>query len=65
MVNTTPNVNPDGRYELKAASEALGIDRTTLCRYRRDGLIKATVRRSNKRAIYSGAEIIRFWKSMM
>lgn len=65
MTKTIPNVDPDGKYELKAAAEALGIHKATLCKYHRDGLIRATRRRCNRRAIYSGAELIRLWKSVM
>lgn len=65
MTKTKPNVEPEGKYELKAAAEALGIHKATLCKYHRDGLIKATLRRCNHRTIYSGAEIIRFWNSVM
>lgn len=65
MTETMPKVDPKGRYELKAAAEALQLNRATLCRYRNEGLIKAERRISNGRTVYTGAEIIRFWKATM
>lgn len=65
MTETMPKVDPKGRYELKAAAEALELNRTTLCHYRKKGLIKAERRVTNGRAVYTGAEIIRFWKATM
>lgn len=63
MINTTPNVEPTGRYELKAAAEALGVDRSTILRYTNQGLLKCTIKRSNHRRCWTGAELIRFWKA--
>lgn len=65
MIETMPKVDPKGRYELKAAAEALQLNRATLCQYRNRGLIKAERRVTNGRAVYTGAEIIRFWKATM
>lgn len=61
MIATKPKVETNGRYELQAASNALGVNKTTLLRYTHEGKIKAGIKRSNKRRYWTGAEIIRFW----
>ena len=63
MTTTEPNVSPSGRYELKEAAAALGVDRSTLLRYSRTGLIRFTIKRSNKRKCWSGADLISFWRA--
>lgn len=63
MTNTKPKVNPDGRYELKDAAEALLIDRSTLLRYTHKGEIRCGIRKSNGHRVWTGAEIIRLWRT--
>lgn len=63
MTAIIPNVEPKGWYELKEAAAALGVDKSTLCRYQQKGFIRCSHRKHNGRRIYSGSEIIRFWRS--
>lgn len=63
MTQIQPNVFPEGRYELKQAAEALKIDRSTLLRYTHRGKIRCNIRKSNGRRVWTGAEIIRFWRA--
>ena len=63
MIQNKPNVAPEGRYELKQAAASLEIDRSTLLRYTYKGKIRCSIRKSNGRRIWTGAEIIRFWKA--
>lgn len=62
MIETEPNVNPKGKYELKAASEALEISRTSLARYTKRGLIRCSVSSLNGRNTWLGSELIKFWR---
>lgn len=63
MTQTQPMVAPEGRYELKQAAEALGINRSSLLRHTHAGRIKCSIRKSNGRRVWTGAELIRFWRA--
>lgn len=65
MITKEPEVCPTARYELKDASEALGIHKTTLLNWTKQGHIKAGVRKVNGRKCWLGSEIIRCWRAMM
>lgn len=65
MTNTQPNVDPKGLYGTNEAADALGVHNTTICRWHRQGILKGGHRRCNGHSVFSGEEIIRFWKSMM
>ena len=62
MTKFKPTVDPNGKYELRDAAKALGIHKTTLNAYRVKGWIKSSVKKLNGRAVYSGADIIKFWQ---
>lgn len=61
MVSIVPQVEKNGRYELQAAANALGVNKATLLRYTHQGKIKAGIKRANRRRYWTGAELIRFW----
>ena len=63
MTRFQPDVVPEGRYELKEAAAALQIDRSTLLRQTYKGKIRCGIRRSNGRRVWTGAEIIRYWRA--
>lgn len=65
MITTeVPNVNPRGMYPVGKACDALGIHQNTLRRYTFSGKIKVVSREDGTgRILYTGAEILRFWKS--
>lgn len=65
MVNIEPQVSPQGRYGLTEAAKALGINPSTLQRYTERGLIKCSIRKSNGRRFWTGAELIRLWRACM
>lgn len=51
-------------YPVGKACDALGIHRNTLRRYTFSGKIKVVSREDGTgRILYTGAEILRFWKS--
>ncbi len=60
-----PNVRPTDRYELRDASAALGIHKSTLLNWTKQGYIKAGIRKVNGRRCWLGSEIIRCWRAMM
>lgn len=62
MIATEPRVTPTGLYEAKAAAEALGISRQTLHSYTRQGLLAASIRKTNGRRVWRGSELIRIWR---
>ena len=63
MTNKEPKVDLTGRYELREASAVLEIDKSTLLRWTKLGVVKAGVKRSNGRKFWTGAELVRIWKS--
>lgn len=64
MTNEPPLVNETGRYDVATTCAALQIDRTTLWRYTKSGLILPSFRRTGKK-FYKGSEILRFWRSIL
>lgn len=65
MIATEPRVAENARYSLNEASEILGIHRTTLIKWAKEGKIRYGVRRSNSRKFYLGREILRCWKAQL
>ncbi len=64
MITTKPEVDPDGLYIVKDAAAALQINRCTLDRYIRDGLVKCKIRKIGNRKVITGAEIIKCWRAV-
>ncbi len=60
-----PQVAPTGRYTVGQTCKHLGIHRNTLRKYTDAGYIKCSFRRETARKIYTGQEILRFWKSLL
>lgn len=61
-------VDPRGRYSVIEAARILGIHRDTLAKYTKANYIKCGYRCTaaiRPQKFYTGAEIIRFWKSQM
>ena len=67
MVNEQPNISPTARYGIGEAAKILGIDRKTLRRHTNTGTtgIECRYRKCNGRKVYTGQEIIRFWRALM
>lgn len=64
MTNEIPQVNATGRYGIAATCAALQIDRTTLWRYSKRGLIIPSFHKTGAK-FYKGSEIIRFWRASL
>lgn len=63
MVQQEPKVIPTARYELRDASRALGIHKSTLLNWTKQGLIRAGVRKVNGRKCWLGSELLRCWRA--
>ena len=63
MTKNEPKVEMSGRYELREASAALEVDKSTLLRWTKLGLAKAGIKRTNGRKFWTGAELVRIWKA--
>lgn len=64
MTAIEPNVADTGRYSVKEASNALGIHRNTLERYRKAQRIHCGWRMTTGRKYYTGAEIKKLWRTI-
>ena len=58
-----PEINATDQLSIGEAAAVLGVHRNTMRRYTEQGLIKCRFRRATKRRFYTGADILRFWKS--
>jgi predicted site-specific integrase-resolvase len=61
MVTNELNVSDGGRYPIGIAADILGINRSTLLRHTKQGLIKCGFSRANARRFYLGRELKRYW----
>ena len=60
---TELNASDSGRYPIGKAADILGIDRSTLLRHTKQGLIKCGFSRANARKFYLGKELLRYWNA--
>lgn len=65
MTPTEPLVTQTGRYSIPETCQILGIHRNTLRLYTQSGKIKCGFRRATGKKFYSGAEILKFWRSVI
>lgn len=65
MTTIEPKISPLARLELREAAEALGVNKSTILRWTRKGILRAGVKRSNCRKFWTGAELIRLWRASM
>lgn len=63
MTNERPSVNPTKRYTQSEAARALGVDFTTIFRWRKAGKAKPCSTGDNGRVYYTGLEILRMWNN--
>lgn len=61
MTQLPPQVATEGLYGMTDAARALGITRNTLRKYAEGGYISFYVRKSNRRRVTTGKEIIKLW----
>ena len=63
MISTEPQIPLNARYELRQVAEILRVDRSTILRWTHTGMMSCSIRRANRRRVWTGAEIIRVWRS--
>lgn len=63
MIETKPEVSPAGLYNQRQAAEALQVERHTIARYAKSGLIKFQIRKAGFAKVTKGSEIIKCWSS--
>ncbi|NDV46135.1 helix-turn-helix domain-containing protein [Paludibacter sp. 221] len=63
MTTTMPEIKDNDRYPIGETAKILGICRDTLRKHTEEGYIKCIYNRVNKRRLYTGAEIKRYWNS--
>ena len=61
MTTLPPQVAMNGLYGMTDAARVLGITRNTLRKYAERGYIAFRVRKSNRRRVTTGKEIIKLW----
>lgn len=58
-----PQVIATSRYSIGQTCTMLNINRKTLAKYTKSGLIKCGYRPQTLRKFYTGLEIIKFWRA--
>lgn len=65
MTNIRPRVSPEGRYSFQDAADLLGVDRSTIYRWRKLGYLPQTApRKVNRRPTILGKHILRVFDAM-
>lgn len=66
MIQVQPQVDPSARLELREVAALFRVSKSSVLRWTSSGLLRCGgLRRSNRRKYWTGAELIRFWKSQM
>lgn len=63
MVKNKPNIHPDARLELKEAAAVMQVQKGTILRWTNSGKLKCSIRRANNRRVWSGKDLISFWRA--
>ena len=63
MTYTEPDIDDNARVPIGKAAQLLGIHRSTLLEHTQNGYIKCMFHKVNKRRLYQGKELKRYWKS--
>lgn len=63
MIYAEPDIDDNARVPIGKAAQLLGIHRSTLLEHTQNGYIKCMFHKVNKRRLYQGKELKRYWKS--
>ena len=58
MIVNDSHIKPAAKYELREAAMLLGVSKSTIQRWTKEGILKCQVRTVNNRRIWTGAELI-------
>lgn len=61
MTNTRPQVVPDGHYSMTEAADLLGVNRSTIYRWRKSGYMKERRYHHCSRHFLLGKEILKIY----
>lgn len=59
MSGARPKIDPMGKYNETDAAKLLGVDRSTLYRWRKKGYIKVCTKCKTKKPRYKGSDLLR------
>lgn len=62
MIGERPPIDPRGRYSAAQAGELLRVDKATVNRWARKGLLPRRVSKINGRIRYIGADLLKLWE---
>ena len=65
MIAERPNVQLEGRYNIKEAAALLGVSRSTVRRHYQSGHLKFGCRRYTGAKFFTGRELIRYWEAQL
>lgn len=65
MVANEPQITPSAKFELREVAKILDVHASTVLRWTRMGLMNCTIRKTNHRRVWTGAEIIKVWRASM
>lgn len=65
MVNSKPDLGDNSFFELREAAAVLGVSKSTIQRWTNEGLLKCSIRKTNRRKVWSGQELVKAWTMMM
>lgn len=65
VTSREPLVMPNDRYTIKETCAILAINRKTLAKYTKAGLIQCGHRPTTLQKFYTGQNILRFWRAAL
>ena len=61
ILSDKPNINPAGRYSAPQAARLLGVHRSTVWRWMRNGKLRPFFCKGNSRIRFCGRELLAAW----
>lgn len=63
MTTLPPAINERGQYPVSEAARLLGVDRTTINRWCKAGILSYRLQRGTMRKIIAGKQLLLMWNS--
>lgn len=64
MTDRYPDIDPRGRYNETQAAKKLGVNRSTLYRWKRKGIIKPSIQKHNGWPSYLGRDLLKLYNAV-